>query len=611
MAWIDYDRLDQPEAAYPNYRYEVFTDLYGKNFKAYVDGAGIPRIGPGIDLTVYLEAAVTAIIGAAPDNALLALLEDVIDNGYAKGDDALLRSDLNKVLRDWGRDHNLPDFPKKFEFANARQSKEALATTLEMIEGALASWGDEGIPLSEERAVVASLYFDGYDIDDLMNNLVFAGDRLNAWMEIRYNGQLGEPLGSLPKAGLAAKRYYQSAQFELFDKPSKVSFADAVDVGEYYTRRRSDLLSYEKRLDPEKIGIGDRKDGGHDGIAEFLQPAMKSLAKHYGAEFGRSDELLFVFSASGPFRGDRPGDSFNSRKNDDDFIISTIGANDRIMGGAGDDIIISLSGRDTLKGGAGNDRLYGGEGADTLLGGGGNDKLWGGGGKDVLKGGAGNDTYILGGDGESDPGGGGNPSLIGGSNSDRIVEARGAGQDTVEIRVNFGEFNIRHVEKFRLAGDISGSVTVDLNEFRSFTLSKGNDDLTLVINRLQKAPIEIKTNGGKDTIHVEFEKGVDPSQVLDGKGLTARFKFTDLSGNDTIDLTSIGIKDIIMKRDQITVDKGFYLLAPGAKLDLMDGNTIDKTYNNYTDHWFVVKCGDDTPFGPEFFGNIDKSHFDI
>ena len=52
-------------------------------------------------------------------------------------------------------------------------------------------------------------------------------------------------------------------------------------------------------------------------------------------------------------------------------------------------------------------------------------------------------------------------------------------------------------------------------------------------------------------------------------------------------------------------------MAPHSKLDLMDGKQIDKTYNNYTDHWFVVKCGDDTPFGPEFIGNIDKGHFEI
>ena len=43
----------------------------------------------------------------------------------------------------------------------------------------------------------------------------------------------------------------------------------------------------------------------------------------------------------------------------------------------------------------------------------------------------------------------------------------------------------------------------------------------------------------------------------------------------------------------------------------MDGKHLEKTYNNYTDNWFVVKCGDDTPYGPEFIGNIDKGHFEI
>jgi hypothetical protein len=181
----------------------------------------------------------------------------------------------------------------------------------------------------------------------------------------------------------------------------------------------------------------------------------------------------------------------------------------------------------------------------------------------------------------------------------------------VLVQVNNGDFNFRNIEKFELAADVSGTIKMALNEFTDFKLSAGNDDLTLVINRLQKTPIEIRTGGGEDTIRIQFEPGVDPSQVLDGKGLTARFHFADLTKADTIDLRSIGIEDIIMKRDHISVDKGFYLLAPGAKLDLMDGNQIDKTYNNSTDHWFVVKCGDDTPFGPELWGNIDKSHFEI
>jgi hypothetical protein len=604
---IVYDLLDGTPDTYPNYRYELFTDLFGRNFSPYVDTGGVPRIGPAIDLATYLEAAAMAIIGSAPASELLTRLADVVGMTYSDGDSALLEKRLDQVMKTWGSESGLPAFPKTFEFANAGQAKETLAVAMETIENSLDFWGDGiGIPLSEERAVVASLYFRGYDIDDIMDAML-AGDRIAPWMEIRYVDRTGGD----PSNAAAARRYFQSAQFELFNDPSSVGFDEAVDVGLEYFRLRGTILDYERDFDPAGIGIGSAREGGKDGIADFLQPAIEAVADHYFAEVRHADELLIVTGRSTTFHGDDPADDFNSRKNDDDLIVSTFSLPTTIVGGQGNDVIIALAGSDQLLGGEGNDNLYGGEGDDVLVGAGGNDKLWGGGGVDRIEGGKGNDTYVLGGDTELDPDNGGNPSEVGTVNSDQIVEARNSGTDTIVMQVNSGDFNLRHIEKFRISADMTGSITVNLNEFDAFALSSGNDDLTLVINRLQKTPIDIKTNGGADSVHIEFEPGVDPSQVLDGKGLTARFKFTDLTADDTIDLTSIGIKDIITNRDQINVDSGFYLLAPGAKLDLMDGNKIDKTYNNYTDNWFVVKCGDDTPFGPEFIGNIDKGHFEI
>jgi hypothetical protein len=609
MTWIDYDLLETPSNVYPDFRYDVFTDTFGKNLKPYVSADGIPRIGPAIDLTVYLEAAITAILGAAPDTDLLALLQTEVDKNYNGNQDNLLVTRLNTVMADWADDH--PGFPKKFELAGAGGAKAVLAVAMADIEDSLDSWGDVGIPLSEERAVVAALLYQGYDVEAITDAMLFDGDRAAAWMAVRYLDLGGDGSPTNPQA---AKRYYQSGRFELYNDPGNVEFDEALDAGLAYKSRRSDILSYEQDFDPGKIGIGAKKHGGHDGIADFLQPAIGTVAKEYSAQIGHADELLFINANRGNiFYGDAPGDDFNSKKNDDDLIVSrnfTIQA-ESIVGGAGNDVIISLAGNDRVEGGAGNDNLYGGEGNDRLWGGAGNDKLWGGGGTDTLNGGAGNDTYFLGGDDEEDPDGGGNPSLIGASNTDDIAEVKNGGMDTVVVQVNGGNFNLRHIERFKMSADMAGSLTVKLNEFDAFTLSNGDDDLTLVINRLQKTPIDIKTGGGTDEIHIRFVNGVDPSQVLDGQGLTARFRFTDLSANDTIDLTSIGIKEIIANRDQITIDKGYYLLAPGAKLDLMDGNKIDKTYNNYTDNWFVVKCGDDTPFGPEFMGNIDKTHFDI
>lgn len=608
MALIEYDLLASPAEAYENFRYDLFVDLFGRNFEPYVDANGSPRIGPAVDLASWLGIATTVVLGALPQADLYARLANVVGRNYDDGDSKLLQNRLDKVMKTWGNENALPDFPRRFAFDDAGQARVVLGAAMATIEDSLANWGDIGIPASEERAVVASLAFRGYDIADIMDAIVLDGDRIDPWLEIRYFDRTG---GSEPTDAGAARRYFQSAQFELFNDPGNVTYDEGADVGLAYGNRRAEILSYEKAFDPGKIGIGAKGDGGRDGIADFLQPAIDAVAAHYFAEVRHADELLFVSGRFGTFYGDDPDDGFNSRRNDDDFIIDTQTLPMRIIGGAGNDTIVALTGNDRLEGGSGNDNLYGGTGDDNLIGGSGNDTLWGGGGADRLEGGKGRDTYVLGGDSELDPGAGGNPADIGAVNSDQVVEARNGGTDTVIVQINGGTFNLRHIEKFRLAADMTGSFTINLNEFDSFALSTGNDDMTLVINRLQKTPIDIRTNGGADTVHIQFEPGVDPSQVLDGKGLTARFRFTDLTEDDTIDLTSIGIKDIIANRDQITEDKGFYLLAPGAKLDLMDGGKIDKTYNNYTDNWFVVKCGDDTPFGPEFIGNIESSHFDI
>lgn len=90
------------------------------------------------------------------------------------------------------------------------------------------------------------------------------------------------------------------------------------------------------------------------------------------------------------------------------------GGDDRLEGGAGDDQLLGISGNDLLYGGSGNDILNGGTGNDRLYGGDGVDGLYGGEGDDFLSGGAGNDVYDV------------------DSVGDVVVEAAGAGIDTVQ-----------------------------------------------------------------------------------------------------------------------------------------------------------------------------------
>ena len=102
---------------------------------------------------------------------------------------------------------------------------------------------------------------------------------------------------------------------------------------------------------------------------------------------------------------------------------------DAIRGGDGDDVLRgdsnsrdsggTVGGDDILDGGRGNDRLGGKAGDDILLGGPGNDQLWGDDGDDILRGGLGNDTLT--GDDSS-----------GGQGSDIFVFAAGEGTDQIK-----------------------------------------------------------------------------------------------------------------------------------------------------------------------------------
>jgi Ca2+-binding RTX toxin-like protein len=115
-------------------------------------------------------------------------------------------------------------------------------------------------------------------------------------------------------------------------------------------------------------------------------------------------------------------------------------AEDVLEGRLGDDMLFGGLGNDLLDGGAGNDRLEGGSGLDTILGGDGNDLLYGDDDSDWLDGGIGNDTLYGGTGDDSLDGGTGSDRLEGGLGNDLyiidvagdvVVEAAGAGTDTV------------------------------------------------------------------------------------------------------------------------------------------------------------------------------------
>ncbi|QOL49084.1 beta strand repeat-containing protein [Massilia litorea] len=100
------------------------------------------------------------------------------------------------------------------------------------------------------------------------------------------------------------------------------------------------------------------------------------------------------------------------------LITGNSGAN-TVQAGAGADTVNAGAGNDFVFGGDGNDILNGQAGDDSLVGEAGNDLIDGGLGADTMEGGSGDDTYVV------DNGG------------DLVVEAAGAGVDTVQSSIGY------------------------------------------------------------------------------------------------------------------------------------------------------------------------------
>ena len=212
--------------------------------------------------------------------------------------------------------------------------------------------------------------------------------------------------------------------------------------------------------------LGNRQDNvirGSEDIYGFA--GNDTLAGHGLLVGGTGDDTLLAFAfrsvgfeevmhggaGNDYLYGDRGDDTLRGGHDDDeidggsgnDFITGDGGndnisggtGDDRISGGTGDDVIFGVSGDDAVNAGDGNDNVKAGAGNDFVLGAGGDDNLNGGSGNDFLNGGAGVDTIngidgddrIFGGEGDDIlVGGAGNDRISGGSGADFLLAGEGA-----------------------------------------------------------------------------------------------------------------------------------------------------------------------------------------
>jgi Ca2+-binding RTX toxin-like protein len=280
-------------------------------------------------------------------------------------------------------------------------------------------------------------------------------------------------------------------------------------------------------------------------------------------------------------------------------VPSTIGQNDTILGGTGNDILIGSHGDDQIDGQAGNDTLVGGGGQDTLQGGEGNDTITGGSGDDEVDGGQGNNT--LGGGTGSDvlilePFADGTNTALDTGGAD-VVEIRGtAGADTFTISQAGGLLMVstpnasitvsQSVHTVTILGmDGSDTVTLnDINETRPLALivdlGDGTDTFIGQSSFSNRLPIQVLGQGGDDTL-----SGSNDGDILDGGdgndsifGDRGEDTIQGGAGNDTVfgDLDD----DIIRGgdgADSLFGGIGKDLLLGGGGDDRLNGNSDNDT----------------------------------
>ena len=316
----------------------------------------------------------------------------------------------------------------------------------------------------------------------------------------------------------------------------------------------------------------------------------------------------------------------NGTGNTLDNVVSGNGGNNALDGGAGNDTLSGAAGNDTLTGGAGNDSLSGGIGDDTyiidagdtvsesagegtdtvvasisytlganienltligagslsgtgnslnnlIIGNAGNSTLDGGAGADTMQGGTGNDLYVV------------------DSAGDVVIEAAGAGTDTVQSFINYTLG--ANLENLTLTG--SADLTGTGNTLNNLvvgnagnntlaggggidTLQGGAGDDTYIVDSTNDVVIE-DVSAGSDMVQasISYTLGANiEALVLTGAGNiagTGNAQDNTIIGNSASNALDGGAGD-----DSLSGGAGNDTLTGGAGNDSLSGGIGDDTY---------------------------------
>nr|WP_275451352.1 hemolysin [Xanthomonas citri] len=276
---------------------------------------------------------------------------------------------------------------------NAAEGDQLLAASMPEYERPINALN---MPMSQERAALVSLVYNrgagSYNANmQPFRDAVAAGDRSEAWFEMRYNAWGSN---AAAEAGLRKRRVMESELFGLYSDPNNVTSDEALSTYQMYQQHRERINRDEARWGVDIDGNPGQRNliaeanrdyatllegrGNVQTLVQSLDPARLRLLSDLREQHPEiADRLSNEAFNAGSIHVDAGRDS--ARVVVDADHASTIDATRRRNGA-------EVSNNDLLVGGGGNDTLIGGQGNDVLI---------GGPGHDVLRGGAGNDTYIV------------------------------------------------------------------------------------------------------------------------------------------------------------------------------------------------------------------------
>jgi Ca2+-binding RTX toxin-like protein len=147
-----------------------------------------------------------------------------------------------------------------------------------------------------------------------------------------------------------------------------------------------------------------------------------------------------------------------------DDVIFTFGGDDEVDGGRGNDTIRTADGHDRIEAGPGNDDVQSGRGEDIVFGQAGDDALRGGEGNDDIRGGAGNDRVIGGSDDDTLRDGNGVDQLEGRTGDDTVILTADASTDTVVFMADDVGNGVDTIRGFNTAAPDDGGDLIDIRE---------------------------------------------------------------------------------------------------------------------------------------------------